>query len=117
MKMKDSVIADIRVLPLMNDTASVSGIIAAVINVLKQAPDISYRITPMATVVEGPLDRILGLMQEMHEIPFSLGVDRVVTSINIDDRRDKHITMESKVRAVEEKLHIPSEPQLAEVVG
>ena len=115
--MKDSVIADIRILPLVTDTASVSGIIAAVINVLKQAPDINYQITPMATVVEGPLDRILGLMQEMHEIPFSLGVDRVVTSISIDDRRDKRITMESKVRAIEEKLHLPAEPELAEVAS
>ncbi|MFC1900525.1 MTH1187 family thiamine-binding protein [Chloroflexota bacterium] len=113
--MEDSVIADIRVLPLVTDTASVSRYIAAVINVLKQAPDISYRITPMSTIVEGPLYRVMELMQEMHEIPFSLGVDRVITSISIDDRRDKHITMESKVRAVEEKLHLPSEPQLMEV--
>ncbi|MFC2070860.1 MTH1187 family thiamine-binding protein [Chloroflexota bacterium] len=113
--MEDSVIADIRVLPFATDTASLSHFVAAVVNVLKQAPDISYQVTPMATMVEGPLDRILELMQEMHELPFAMGVNRVVTSINIDDRRDKRITMESKVRAVEERLHIPAEPQLAEV--
>ena len=69
----------------------------------------------MATMVEGPLDRILELMQEMHELPFSMGVTRVVTSINIDDRRDKRITMDSKVMAVEEKLQLAPEPELAEV--
>jgi len=113
--MKDSVIADIRVLPFGTETSSLSHFVAAVVNVLKQAPDISYKVTPMATMVEGPLDRILELMQEMHELPFSMGVNRVVTSISIDDRRDKRITMESKVMAVEEKLGVPREPELAEV--
>jgi Domain of unknown function DUF77. len=36
----------------------------------------------------------------MHEVPFTMGVNRVLTSIIIDDRRDKLITMESKVKAV-----------------
>ena len=115
MKMEDSVIADIRVLPFSTDSTSVSHLIAAVVNVLKQAPDINYQITPMATIIEGPLYRVMELMQEMHELPFTMGIDRVVTSINIDDRRDKRITMEGKVRAVAEKLDIPAEPQLAEV--
>ncbi len=114
--MKDSVVADIRMLPFGTDTASVGRFVAAAVNILKQAPDISYQVTPMSTIVEGPLDRILELMQEMHELPFTMGVDRVVTSISIDDRRDKHITMESKVMAVAEKLGVPSEPQLAEIV-
>ncbi|UCC15945.1 MAG: thiamine-binding protein [Dehalococcoidales bacterium] len=41
----------------------------------------------------------------MHELPYSLGIQRVVTSISIDDRRDKPTTMESKVKAVIEKVH------------
>ncbi len=102
--MRDSVIADIRVLPFGTKTASVSHYVAACVNVLKQAKDIKYQITPMATMVEGPLERVLELMKEMHELPFNMGVDRVITNISIDDRRDKPITMESKVQAVEEKL-------------
>ncbi len=58
----------------------------------------------MATIVQGPLDRILELVKEMHELPFSHGIQRVVTSVSIDDRRDKPITMESKVKAVIEKI-------------
>jgi len=87
--MEDSVIADIRVLPFSTDSTSVSHLVAAVVNVLKQAPDVKYQVTPMATIVEGPLYRVIELMQEMHELPFTMGIDRVVTSINIDDRRDK----------------------------
>jgi uncharacterized protein (TIGR00106 family) len=68
--------------------------------VVKQAKDISYQITPMATIVQGTLPRILQMVQEMHEVPFTMGATRVLTSIVVDDRRDKLITIESKVKAV-----------------
>ena len=102
--MKDSVIADIRVLPFGTKTASASHIVAASVNLLEQADDIKYQVTPMATILEGPLDRVLELLKEMHELPYTHGVDRVLTTISIDDRRDKRITMDSKVKAVDEKL-------------
>ena len=106
--MKDSVIADIRVLPLGTETASASHYVAGCVNILEQAKDIKYQVTPMATMIEGPLDRVLELLREMHEVPFSAGVERVVTNISIDDRRDKRITMDSKVRAVKEKIGTPA---------
>ncbi len=114
--MRNLVIADIRVLPFGTKTASVSQYVAACVNILKQAKDIKYQVTPMATMVEGPLERILELMKEMHELPFSMGVDRVITNISIDDRRDKYITMESKVQAVEEKLQISPQRELVELI-
>ena len=102
--MKESVIADIRVLPFGAKTANASHIVAASVNLLKQADDIKYQVTPMSTIIEGPMDRVLELLKEMHELPFSNGVDRVITTISIDDRRDKRITVDSKVKAVEEKI-------------
>ena len=98
--MKDSVIAELKVVPLGTQTASLSKYVAAVIDVVRQAKGITYQITPMSTIVQGPLSRVLELAQEMHEVPFKMGANRVSTSINIDDRRDKLITMESKVKAV-----------------
>jgi uncharacterized protein (TIGR00106 family) len=98
--MKNSVIAELKVIPLGIQSASLSKYVAAVINVVKQAKGITYQITPMATIVQGPLSHILELAQEMHEVPFSMGVNRVLTTISIDDRWDKQITMESKVKAV-----------------
>jgi uncharacterized protein (TIGR00106 family) len=98
--MKDSVIAELKVIPLGTQTASLSKYVAAVINLVRRAKGITYQITPMATIVQGPLPQILELAQTMHEVPFTMGVDRVLTSITIDDRRDKLITMESKVKAV-----------------
>ena len=98
--MKESVIAELKVVPLGTQSASLSKYVAAVINVVKQAKGISYEVTPMTTIVQGSLTRVLELAQEMHEVPFTMGVNRVLTSISIDDRRDKLITMESKVKAV-----------------
>ena len=115
--MKDLVIADIRVLPFGTETASLSHYVAACVNILNQAPDIKYQLTPMATIVEGPLERILELLQEIHELPFSMGVNRVVTSISIDDRRDKQITMERKVAAVTDKLQVSPQTTLVESIS
>ena len=98
--MKDSVIAELKVVPLGTQTASLSKYVAAVIDVVRQTKGITYQITPMGTVVQGPLAQVLALAQEMHEVPFKTGAKRVSTTINIDDRRDKLITMESKVKAV-----------------
>ncbi len=64
----------------------------------------SYKLTPMGTVLEGDLDKVLAMIRKMHESAFIKGAQRVVTIINIDDRRDKKATMESKVISVESKL-------------
>jgi uncharacterized protein YqgV (UPF0045/DUF77 family) len=40
----------------------------------------------------------------MHEVPFRMGALRVLTTLRIDDRRDKPVTMEGKLAAVRKKL-------------
>ncbi len=103
--MKDFVVAEIKILPLGTGSPGVSHLVADCVSLLKNAPDIRYQVTPMATVVEGSLDRILEIVARMHELPFTKGVQRVVTSLTVDDRRDTSITMDSKVTAVETKLN------------
>jgi len=99
-KMKEQVVAEIHIIPLGTPTTSLSRYVAACIDIVRQAKDISYQITAMATIIQGPLPRVLELAQKMHEVPFTMGVKRVLTTISIDDRRDKLITIESKVKAV-----------------
>ena len=98
--MKEQVIAEISIIPLGTATTSLSRYIAACINTVKQAQGISYQLTAMGTIIQGPLGQILELAQKMHEVPFAMGAKRVITTINIDDRRDKSITIDSKVKAV-----------------
>ena len=98
--MKDLVIAEIKILPIGTPTPSMSRYIAACVNTIKQSKGFTYSVTAMGTIVQGPLPQVLELAERVHEIPFTLGVQRVVTTIYIDDRRDKAATIESKVKAV-----------------
>ncbi|MDR3589602.1 MAG: MTH1187 family thiamine-binding protein [Negativicutes bacterium] len=84
--------------------ASISPYVAACHKVLEQATDLKHQLTPMATIIEGDLDRILEVIRQMHEVPFGNGAQRVSTLIRIDDRRDKELTMAGKIKAVRDKL-------------
>jgi len=98
--MKEQAIAEIHVVPLGTATTSLSHYIAACLETVKQARDISYQLTAMGTIIQGPLEQIFELAQKMHEAPFAMGAKRVATTINIDDRRDIPATIEDKVKAV-----------------
>ncbi len=98
--MKERVIVELSVVPLGTATPAVSRYVAACLEPLKNAHDVRFQITPMGTVVEGPLERVMELAIKMHEVPFSMGALRVVTTIKIDDRRDRMPRMEDKVAAV-----------------
>ena len=98
--MKEQVIAEVTIIPLGTATTSLSHYVAACLDTVRQAQDISYQLTAMGTIIQGPLERVLELVPKMHEVPFAMGAKRVVTIINIDDRRDKPITIEGKVKAV-----------------
>ncbi|MDD5189842.1 MAG: MTH1187 family thiamine-binding protein [Dehalococcoidales bacterium] len=98
--MNHNVIAELKVIPLGTSSPGLSEYVKAVVAIVKKTPGIKYQVTPMATIIEGPLAKVLELAKQVHELPFQMGAQRVLTSLSIDDRRDKPITMESKVKAV-----------------
>jgi len=95
------IIAEVVVVPLGTGT-SISKYVAQCHEVLDNS-GLKYQLTPMGTIIEGPMDKVMDIVQKMHEVPFLNGAERVSTSIRIDDRRDKQLTMEGKIKAVEEK--------------
>jgi uncharacterized protein (TIGR00106 family) len=97
-------IAEVSVVPLGTKTASVSQYVARAIKILEQEQGIKHEITPMGTVIEGDLDRILAVVKRMHEAVLGEGVARVVTTVKVDDRRDKPLTMNGKLDSVRQKL-------------
>jgi uncharacterized protein (TIGR00106 family) len=97
-------IAEISVVPLGTKTPSVSQYVARAIRVLEKQKEVKYEITAMGTIVEGDLDRILAVVRKMHEETFGEGVSRVVTTIKIDDRRDKPQGIREKVDSLKRKL-------------
>jgi len=97
-------LVEISVIPLGTPTPSVSQYIARAVKVLEGEKDIKYELTAMGTIIEGDLERVLTLARKMHEAVFNAGVMRVVTTIKIDDRRDKTSTMDSKMESLKRNL-------------
>ena len=97
-------IAEVSVVPLGTKTPSVSQYVARAIKILEQEKDIKYETTAMGTILEGDLDRILAVVKKMHEGMFGEGVARVLTTVKIDDRRDKAQGIKDKVASLKERL-------------
>ncbi|MFA5079634.1 MAG: MTH1187 family thiamine-binding protein [Dehalococcoidia bacterium] len=97
---KRNVVAEISVVPLGTGSAGVSEYVAGCMDVLIGNKSVKYRLTPMATILEGPLDAVLKVMKAMHEVPFKKGALRVVTTLKIDDRCDIRLSMNGKVNRV-----------------
>lgn len=97
------VVAEISVVPVGTGSPSVSRYVADCIKMLGKS-GLNYEVTAMGTIVEGELDAVLAAARRMHESPFAAGADRVVTTIKIDERRDKQLSMEGKVAAVARHL-------------
>ncbi|WP_070120675.1 MTH1187 family thiamine-binding protein [Bacillus marinisedimentorum] len=100
-------IADVTVIPIGTETPSVSEYVADLQKILKQYEaegKISFRLTPMNTLIEGELSTLFEVIQSIHEAPFQKGIKRVATNIRIDDRRDKASSMTSKLESVENRL-------------
>jgi len=99
------VIVQVSIVPIGTSKSSVSKYVAQAIGVLEKEREVAYQLTPMGTIIEGNLDKVLSIIRQMHESGFDNEVQRVVTTMIMDDRRDKIATMESKVKSVRDKLH------------
>ncbi|MFP4483135.1 MAG: MTH1187 family thiamine-binding protein [Thermovirgaceae bacterium] len=97
------VVAEVIIVPYGTQTPSLSRYVAGVEKVLRSY-GLKTMLTPMGTILEGDLDTVLAAVKAAHEVPFAAGVLRVGTTIRIDERRDKDLHMDQKVRSVEEKL-------------
>ncbi|KPJ58351.1 MAG: hypothetical protein AMJ42_03435 [Deltaproteobacteria bacterium DG_8] len=95
-------IVEVSIVPLGLSTTSLSEQIALVLEPLNRS-GLNYTLTAMGTIIEGDLEKVMNCVLKMHEIPFQKGIGRVYTTVKIDDRRDKPITIEGKVRSVVSK--------------
>jgi uncharacterized protein (TIGR00106 family) len=96
---------EISVIPLGTKKTSVSDYIVAAVKVLEER-GIKHQVGPMGTVVEADISEIFEIARQMHEAVFlPSDIDRVVTTIRIDDRRDvSDTTMERKMKSLKEKV-------------
>ncbi|HAW59944.1 MAG TPA: hypothetical protein DCW86_00530 [Actinobacteria bacterium] len=94
---------EISVVPIGTPTPSIGDYIAEVVKTLEQE-GAKFKLTDMGTIIEGDVEEILALARKLHETPFKKGIQRVITTIEIDDRRDKKVSIEDKVKSVMARL-------------
>lgn len=96
-------ILEISVVPIGTRETSLSSYVANCIRILRKKK-VHYELTSMGTNIEGDLKDLIKIAIEMHQMPFKKGAQRVLTTLKIDDRRDKRGTLSGKKKAVQSKL-------------
>jgi len=81
---------------------SLSPYVAECLNIVEKS-GLRYQLTPMGTVLEGEGEDVMPVVMRCHARVLEMS-QRVVTSIKIDDRRDRPGDMDRKVRSVKEKM-------------
>jgi uncharacterized protein (TIGR00106 family) len=94
---------DISVVPIGTGSPS-SGDYVAGAHKLAVESGLPFALSEFGTTVEGSVEELLALAAKVHAAPFAAGAQRVVTSIKIDERRDKVIHLGDKARAVEKRM-------------
>ena len=98
-------IMEISIVPIGTKTASLSRYVADAVKILQNEKNINYKLTSMGTIIEAEsINKLFEIAEKMHNSVFSKSIERVVTTIKLDDRKDKNITMNNKIKSVEEKL-------------
>ena len=93
----------ITIVPVGTGTTSVGNYVADIENFLRDK-GIEHTLHDMGTIVTGTPEELFKLAEELHNLPFTKGAQRVVTSITIDDRRDIDRRLGDKQRAVTDRL-------------
>ena len=96
-------ILEISVVPIGTGDTSLSAYVADCLRILRKEK-VRYELSSMGTNIEGDLKGLFKIALQIHQVPFKKGAQRVVTTMKIDDRRDKKGTLEGKKKAVQLKL-------------
>jgi len=92
------IVADFSMVPMGSGTGAAK-YIRAVYDLLRES-DVKFIPGPMSTSVETKsFEELFELIENANQRLKEMGVQRIITSINIDYRLDKEISIESKLRA------------------
>lgn len=98
------VLGSIRVVPVGTNSASLSSYVAEALRVIRSA-GLKCQLTPSGTAVEADsIEEVAEVVKEIAGRLRAMGVPRLVIDVSLDLRFDKDITLEYKVRSVQEKL-------------
>lgn len=99
------VMAEFSIAPMGHGKTSIGRFVAVAIARISGIKGLKYQITPMGTVMEADrIETILEAVKIAHEVLVAKGILRVVSTLRIDDRRDKPRTMKDKVDSVKKYM-------------
>jgi uncharacterized protein (TIGR00106 family) len=99
MNSRNMIIAQLSIVPIGKGT-SLSKYVKQVIKTLEKE-NIRFETNAMATVIETEnVEKLFNIVQKAHNTMITMGAERVITELKIDDRRDKEATIESKLESI-----------------
>jgi uncharacterized protein (TIGR00106 family) len=100
---KMTVVVALNIVPL-GKGISVSKFLAPALKEI-EGRRVKYSVTPMCTIFEADsVEDAFDLARLAHEAVFKAGVERVVTTVKVDDRRDIERSMEEKVESLKKEI-------------
>ena len=98
---KNAVIADFSIIPIGFGTTSLGKYIGEAISAMSKVEGVRCEVTAMGTILEAEkVETILEAVKVAHEAVSNMGVQRIASTLRIDDRKDKPRTMEDKIEAI-----------------
>jgi uncharacterized protein (TIGR00106 family) len=105
---ENTIHAEISVIPIRissETTTSMSKEIAAAFDAIQKIKGLKTMLTPMGTQIESNnFANILQAIEVAHQAVRTAGAKRIMSTIRIDERLDKSISLEEKVESVMEKI-------------
>ncbi len=96
-------VCSLTIIPIGTKTASVSKFVAETVDIIKKH-NLRFTLSANATIIEAELKKILDIIPEIRDSVYRQGANRVVINLSIDERNDKNLTINDKIKSVEEKL-------------
>ncbi len=96
-------IMQLTIIPLGTQTPSLGQYLADIQRALRRE-GFPHELTDMGTIIEGEPQELFALAARLHALPFAHGVQRVVTQMVLDERRDKDVKLGDKTAAVQARL-------------
>jgi len=92
-------IVEFSVVPIGTGSTSVSRYVRVAHRIVKES-GLDHQLSPMGTCLQGDWDSIFTTIRKVHDALAEMGCARIVTTIKVDDRRDKDRPMQVKVERV-----------------
>ncbi len=100
-KAETKMIAEFSIVPIGQKDTSLGPWVAEALKAISGVDGIEYELTPMGTIIEAEgMGPIFEAVSAAHESLVRKGANRILSTLRIDDRRDKPRTMLEKVESV-----------------